>query len=664
MAQPSAAWHRLAALLQDPLLVARRLLLLGLDGVLISVSFWGAITLRVADTAARERYLMEQFFLLPWAVGIGLLVLLGSGWYTSLLRASGSHSFYRLLPRSGVVVLLLLLVSTLHGGYEPPRSFWILLWLFVSALTIFSRILLRDLLRLRLQSLGRLKGRNNGSLGHGEPTIIYGAGEAGLSLLEALQSDWRFEVKAVVDDDPALWGRRLRWQQIHAPQDLSRLRQSEGVCQVLLAMPSLTRAKKRALVSSLSSLGLHVLEMPSLAQLASGERRLSELKPVLIEDLLGREPSVPDPVLLAQAVQGKTVLVSGAGGSIGTELCRQILRLSPAALVLLERNEYALYRIQQELTDLARQEGGACPVRSVLADVAHQPRLERLLSEARIQVFFHAAAYKHVPLLEQNVCIGVANNVLATRSALQAALACGVERFTLISTDKAVRPTNAMGASKRVCELLLQDAAAQPGVSTICSMVRFGNVLASSGSVVPRFRQQIAAGGPVTVTHPEITRYFMTIAEASALVIQATGMAQGGDVFVLDMGEPVRILDLARQMIQLSGFTVRDQTNPRGDVAIEFSGLRPGEKLYEELLISSSDAPTSHPLISKAVEHSLSHEQLQALISRLERALAEWNDGQALAVLAELVPEYEPRGRGAALPPRQQADARVKRDQP
>jgi FlaA1/EpsC-like NDP-sugar epimerase len=324
--------------------------------------------------------------------------------------------------------------------------------------------------------------------------------------------------------------------------------------------------------------------------------------------------SMPSLVHLQAAVQGEAVLVTGAGGSIGSALCRRVLSQRPKALVLLERNEFALYAIHQELHGKAWAEG--IELVPVLADVADRPRMEMLLRRHGITVLLHAAAYKHVPLVEANVCAGLANNIFGTRSALDAAIACGLKRFTLISTDKAVRPTNVMGASKRVCELLVQDAAARvaaQGSGPICSMVRFGNVLGSSGSVAPLFREQIASGGPVTVTHPEITRYFMTIPEAAQLVLQATGMAKGGEVFVLDMGEPVKLVDLARQMVELSGFTVRDSKNPDGDISITFTGLRPGEKLYEELLLSDSDHPTGHPLIRQAQEKRLETDNLAEL---------------------------------------------------
>ncbi|WP_255022309.1 nucleoside-diphosphate sugar epimerase/dehydratase [Cyanobium sp. L1E-Cus] len=423
----------------------------------------------------------------------------------------------------------------------------------------------------------------------------------------------------LLDDAPQLWGR-----------------------QVLLAMPSTPLSRRSQLVRQLKAMGLEVIAMPSLAQIASGESSVSELRSVAIEELLGREPSEPIPELLQAAVQGESVLVTGAGGSIGSALCRRVLSQRPKVLVLLERNEYALYAIHQEPHGKAWAEG--IELVPVLAAVADRPRMEMLLRRHGITVMLHAAAYKHVPLVEVNVCAGLANNIFGTRSALDAAIACGLKRFTLISMDKAVRPTNVMGASKRVCELLVQDAAARvaaQGSGPICSMVRFGNMLGSSGSVVPLFREQIAIDGPVTVTHPEITRYFMTIPEAAQLVLQATGMARGGEVFVLYVGEPVKLVDLARQMVELSGFTVRDSKNPDGDIAITFTGLRPGEKLYEELLLSDSDQSTGHPLIRKAQELGLGSDELTELLDRLDQALADWDRQEAVGILQRLVKEYQ-----------------------
>jgi FlaA1/EpsC-like NDP-sugar epimerase len=478
--------------------------------------------------------------------------------------------------------------------------------------------------------------------------VVYGAGEAANQLITELARSSRPPPLAVLSEDRQLWGRQLQGLPIQPPSSLPELMASKGVRRVLLAVPELPRLRRRELVENLGAAGLQVLSVPSIDQLASGQFVVSDLRPVSIEELLGRDPSLPDPALLATPVAGRVVLVTGAGGSIGSELCRQIYRLGPAALVLIENNEFALYDIQRDLNGLQEEfpsGGSPPPVVPVLADVTDRRRMEHLLREHRVQEIFHAAAYKHVPLVESNVCAAVANNLLGTRSVLEASIQVGVERFTLISSDKAVRPTSVMGATKRGCELLVQQAAsrvAAAGGEAIYSMVRFGNVLGSSGSVVPLFHSQIAAGGPVTVTHPEITRYFMTIAEAVQLVLQAAGMARGGEVFVLEMGNPVRIVDLARQMILLSGMTVRDDDHPQGDISLVFTGLRPGEKLHEELLIREDNEPTSHPLIRRAREVGLPADQVSEALSRIEFALQTWDEDAVRALVMELAREQRP----------------------
>jgi FlaA1/EpsC-like NDP-sugar epimerase len=560
-------------------------------------------------------------------------VLLFSGWYRGLTRYAGSHSLYGLIPRGVVMVLVLLMANTLLGGAQPPRSFWILYLLLFSGGAICSRIVLRDVLvsRLERNSSKRIAADKT------DATLIYGAGHSGMNLLNALRSDRRFRIIGFLDDDTQLHGRTLQNLKIDSPTRLHALIKDHGLNKVLLAMPSLSRERKRLLVDQLSHLGLEVLSIPSLAQLANGQRIVSDIQPVLIEDLLGREPSKPLSHLLQESVKGKCVLVTGAGGSIGSELCRQILSLGARKLLLLDLNEYVLYRIDKELSS----QKGTSEIRPILGDASDANRLTLICREHRVQTIFHAAAYKHVPLVEANLCAGISNNLRATKSVIQAAIEADIERLTLISTDKAVRPTNAMGASKRVCELLIQAAAADlAGRQPVMAMVRFGNVLGSSGSVIPLFHEQISKGGPITVTHQAITRYFMTIPEAVQLVLQATGMAQGGELFLLDMGEPVRIAELARQMIELSGLRVRDELNPNGDIAIEYTGLRPGEKLYEELLISARDEATQHPLIRKAKEPNHSSSELKPMIEALEKALDRWDEQATMMALSRLVPEY------------------------
>jgi FlaA1/EpsC-like NDP-sugar epimerase len=611
----------------------RRTYLVTFDGLLILAAFYGAFALRLHEKETLATT-MSSLRWLPWLALIsGLPVLLFSGWYRGLTRYAGSHSLYGLIPRAVVMVLVLLMTNTLLGGTQPPRSFWVLYLLLFSGAAIGSRIVLRDVLVSQLDR----KSSNQIATDKTDATLIYGAGYSGMNLFNAIRSDRRFLIIGFLDDDTQLHGRTLQNLKIHSPTRLHALIKDYGLNKVLLAMPSLSRERKRLLVDQLSHLGLEVLSIPSLAQLANGQRIVSDIQPVLIEDLLGREPSKPDSHLLQESVKEKCVLVTGAGGSIGSELCRQVLALGAKKLLLLDLNEYALYSIDKELNSLKAES----EIRPILGDASDSKRLTLICLEHGVQTIYHAAAYKHVPLVEANLCAGISNNLRATQSVIHAAKQAGIERLTLISTDKAVRPTNAMGASKRVCELLIQAAAAdQAGRQPVMAMVRFGNVLGSSGSVIPLFHEQISKGGPITVTHQAITRYFMTIPEAVQLVLQATGMARGGELFLLDMGEPVRIAELARQMIELSGLRVKDEQNPNGDIAIEFTGLRPGEKLYEELLISARDEATQHPLIRKAKEPNHSSSELKPMVEALEKALDRWDEQATVLALSRLVPEY------------------------
>ena len=624
--------RRLRAIRSDRTLIARRFLLIGVDAVVLVLAFWAGFALRLNQFFPLQFWRATPLLWPLLLLGIGCLFF--SGWYRGLTRSTGSYALYGLLPRTGLIVLLLLLVCTLQGGIQPPRSFWLLLWALITAGLILSRLIARDLLRFQFQRFFNPQ--------KGLPSLIYGAGEAGQRLLKELHHNPLLHVVALIDDNPALWHRRIDGLNVNDPALLLEIIERQQIRQVLLALPTVVRKRRRDISTRLRALGVDVLTIPSLADITSGRQRLTELQPIAIEDLLGREAIAALPNLLEDAVANKVVLITGAGGSIGSELCRQVLSSGAKLLLMLDRSEYALYSIHQELNKVYHAEKER--ILPVLADAANQIQLEILCKRHGVQLFIHAAAYKHVPLVEANVCAALANNLNCTSSALAAATNCGVERFTLISTDKAVRPTNVMGASKRVCEQLVQNAAAAAlltGQQTYFSMVRFGNVLGSSGSVVPLFRSQISAGGPVTVTHPQITRYFMTIPEAVQLVLQAAAMSTGGEVFVLDMGEPVQIADLARQMIMLSGFSVKDETNLNGDIEIKFSGLRPGEKLYEELLISADDLPTKHPLIRQAHEDFLLTDQLKPLLEQLQDAITADNQIKAKDILALIVPEFK-----------------------
>ena len=489
-----------------------------------------------------------------------------------------------------------------------------------------------------------------GLIAQGKPVVIVGAGRGGAMLVRELErsADWR--VVGLVDDDRSKWGRELSGHPVLGGVDsLPEVLASEKASHVILAMPSAAAEASRRAADLAVAAGAHVFKVPGLDDVMSGRVAISAIRPVEIEDLLGRDLVAPDAALLGQCIAGKVVLVSGAGGSIGSELCRQIVRLGPTRLVMFEISEFALYSIEQEISVLCAQRGFKVGLVPVLGTVMHQSRAEMVMRTFGVQTVYHAAAYKHVPLVEHNPVEGIRNNAIGTRRMAEAALAAGVETFVLISTDKAVRPTNVMGASKRLAELVLQALAKRGGKTRFC-MVRFGNVLGSSGSVVPLFRHQIAAGGPVTVTHPEITRYFMTIPEAAQLVIQAGAMGQGGEVYVLDMGQPVKIIDLARRMIHLSGLEVRDEEHPNGDIAIEIVGLRPGEKLYEELLIGENVESTPHPLIMRAYEHELPWSLLAEGLGRLDDACRGFDYEHVLSLLGEIVQEYaEARHRDESL---------------
>lgn len=630
LAPPLKRLHRLRPL-------GRRLLLVGLDALLIPFSVWLSFALRLAN--AFSPMLRESLWLLPAAVLLGLPLYALTGQYRSLTRYVGGRTIYWFALRNASLVVLLLLLGLSLRLPLPPRSSWILLWMLLTGLTGLVRYALRDL----LLSLG--------SRHSGDPlrVVIYGAGAAGAQLAASLRLARSHTIEAFLDDAPSLWRRTLYDIPIRPPTVLADLVAAEAVDQVLLAIPSLSRSQRRRIVDALQPYGVTVLQVPSVEEITSGRTRIDALRPVAIEELLGRDAVPPDPDLLGPGISGRSVLVTGAGGSIGSELCRQILTLTPRRLILLERSEPALYAIDQELRHRLVSDDETGPtLRAVLGSVTDGALLRTLLAEEQVQVIFHAAAYKHVPLVEANPLQGLHNNLIGTRITADAARKAGVQDFVLISTDKAVRPTNVMGASKRAAELVVQALAEEvadgPAPRTRFTMVRFGNVLGSSGSVVPLFRQQIAAGGPVTVTDPEVIRYFMTIPEAAQLVLQATQLSRGGDLFLLDMGEPVRILDLARQMVQLSGLRLRDEANPGGDIAIVCTGLRPGEKLYEELLIDGSGEPTIHPLIYRAREPGMALERLQSLLTSLEDCIARHDPDQALTILQQLVPEWQRAG--------------------
>ena len=556
------------------------------------------------------------------------------GIYRAVNRFSGARAIMEL----GRAVLLFGAALAVFFGFSRidtiPRTISIILPIIFFVLASGSRAVIRYVL---VDMLRRVRFDGNQ-----KRVLIYGAGIAGQQLLQLLRREPNFDVRAFVDDDKRLHRQRIDGLPVFVSDNLERIILRWGISDVLLAIPSVSRARRAEIVAELQKYSVRVLTLPHLGALVDGKLSVADLRAIAIEDLLGRDPVQPNELLMGRTIAGKTVLVTGAGGSIGSELCRQIMAARPAKLILSEMSEYALYAIEQELSESARESGWeGTELIAEMGSLIDRPTVHRMMQRWRPDTVFHAAAYKHVPLVEANSIAGMRNNIFCTMNTALEAEAVGVSHFILISTDKAVRPTNVMGASKRVCELILQGLAARK-TDTRFAMVRFGNVLGSSGSVVPRFQKQISEGGPVTLTHKDITRYFMTIPEAAQLVIQAGGMAKGGEVYVLDMGESVRIIDLARAMIRLSGLTERTDEEPTGDIEIVEVGLRPGEKLYEELLIGENPQPTSHPRIMTATEHMIPWEELEASLAAMKSCLDTGNDADARAHLRKLVPEYQP----------------------
>lgn len=585
---------------------ARRFMLLALDGVAVILSMWIAFDLRLGQWW--PPMLAEAWLVLPLSLVVSLPLFWGLGFYRSVLRYAGRDLFYTLLRGVGLSVLLMMACWLVIRGAIVPRSIWPLAGIVQIALIGGGRLLLRDLLLARFAANVNRKR-----------VLIYGAGVGGVQLASALKHDPEYMPVAFVDDSDDLHNSVVAGLRVYQPVQLSRLVQREHVDAILLAIPSASRRQRRAILDRLTPLSVRLMVMPSVTELASGAKRIDELRQVDVEDILGRDPIKPRRDLLDGCLRGQVILVTGAGGSIGSELCRQILQLGPKCLLLLDLSEYALYRIERDLRDLLDSMDQPPKLVTLLGSVTQVEWLGRIMRDYSVQTVYHAAAYKHVPLVEQNVFEGIRNNIGGTVAAAEAAIDAGVETFVFISTDKAVRPSNIMGATKRFAELVLQGLSQRSSSVRFC-IVRFGNVLGSSGSVVPLFREQIRRGGPVTVTHPDVTRYFMTIPEAAQLVIQAGAMAEGGDLFLLDMGEPVHILHLARRMIELSGFQVRDDHSPNGDIEIRFTGLRPGEKLHEELLIGADNSPTAHPMIKRAREESLPWPLVRRYLDRLTLA--------------------------------------------
>jgi len=560
-------------------------------------------------------------------VVIGLTVFSLFGLYRAVIRFMGQKAMGALVMAVTLTVVMLGVYDRAFGVWQLPYS---ALAMFLATALLYvagSRLVVRYLFSYGINSPSAKR------------VAIYGAGEAGAKLSSVLLGGPDFEPVAFIDDKRALHGNHINGIKVHSSKALPELVQRYGVERVLLAMPSASRRRKNEILTALEPMGVHVQSLPDLSDIICGTARIDDLQEVDVDDLLGRDPVPPNARLFESCIRNKVVMVTGAGGSIGSELCRQIMKLGPRRLVLFEMSELALYTIEKELVELITHDRNAPEIIPLLGNAHHRHRVREVLFTYGVQTVYHAAAYKHVPIVEHNVIEGVHNNVISTWYTAEAALETGVETFVLISTDKAVNPANVMGATKRLAELVLQALQERAAHTRFC-MVRFGNVLDSSGSVVPLFKEQIRRGGPVTVTHPDVIRYFMTIPEAAQLVIQAGAMAKGGDVFVLDMGRPVRIDDLARRMINLMGLTIRDAANPEGDIEIQYTGLRAAEKLFEELLIGSNIAGTDHPMILRAMEHSLPWDRMQQLLNELLIALASFDCRRAVALLCESVVEY------------------------
>ncbi len=574
------------------------------------------------------------------------------GLYKVVTRYMGARGTTRIVLGAVLSVLLWSLLVFMSGQHGVSRT--VILGYGIAAVLVpwTTRKLAAMFLRSSGVEIGKVLDKPL------IPVVIYGAGPAGQSLRRALADSDR-DVIGYIDRQESIWGQYIGDTKVFRPDKIQRLIDREGVREVLLAIPSGQRQERRSILKELEGRPVAVRMMPGIEEIASGRIRVTDLRPVDPGDLLGRDPVPPIMQLLKRNIEGKAILVTGAGGSVGSELARQILRLEPRRLVLFDVSEAALYEIETELAErlTAMRAGGSASgcatampeLIGVLGSVLDATLVAETLRQNRIDTIYHAAAYKHVPIVEHNPVVGLTNNTFGSAVVAEAARAAGVERMVLISTDKAVRPTNVMGASKRLSELVLQAHAAESG-PTVFTMVRFGNVLGSSGSVVRRFRAQIDAGGPITVTHPDINRYFMSIPEAAELVIQAGAMAKGGEVFVLDMGDPVKILDLARVMVRLSGLEVRDEANPDGDIAITFTGLRPGEKLYEELLIGSGRgiAPTEHPRILRSHEPSLPTPELKRELEVLRAAMMARDIDAIHALLMRTVEGYTPDKRASA----------------
>ena len=612
----------------------RRTFLLILDILIICLSIWLSFWLRLGIETNKR--IVECLWLFPSSIGSGILIYIYTGQYRGLTKHLKSKALYQIVVRNFLIILVISLISVMGQLAMPPRSSLFLLWILLSVFIGGFRFILRDaLLKNRILYNKRNKLKEN--------IVIYGAGSAGARIASSLQSEESANILFFVDDSPFLKGRTLDGIPIKYPNEI--FKNESKINKVLIAISSISTSRKNEIKRNLEKLKIPIFIVPSVEDIISKKITINSDKNLFIDDLLGREKVLPDPLLLSEGIKNESILITGAGGSIGSELCRQITKLNPSKIVLLELSEIALYKIDKELKELINN---STKIQAYLGDACDRNLLRYIIKKNKINIIFHAAAYKHVPIVEMNPLIGLKNNVFSTKVICEISKELNLSKVILISTDKAVRPTNIMGASKRLAELIVQVYAKENegeksnSISkTKFSMVRFGNVLNSSGSVVPIFKEQISNGGPITITHPEIIRYFMTIEEAAQLVIQAAKLALGGDLFVLDMGSPVKITELAEQMISLNGLKLKNEQNRNGDIEIVFTGLRPGEKLYEELLIDAECLKTSHPLIYRALEKSIKPERLWKKLDQLEIAIGKHDHAKSIQILSDLIPQWE-----------------------
>ena len=621
----------------------KAVILISMDAFFVLLAFWLSLSLRWGVWYVPTG---DKWYLFAVAPFIAIPIFARLGLYRAIIRYIEIRALWVIVQATALYALAFAFVIYESDIKVIPRTVsplnWVLIMLFVGSSRFCARCWLGEIyFRLGGSRINKAVGKKN--------VVIYGAGSAGAQLAAALEQGREFKAVAFIDDDALIQDMKINNLKIHSLASLKLLIDRYQVSHVLLAMPSVSRARIGELIRMLEPYKIHVMSMPGLSDIAQGRVTVDALQEVDIADLLGRDAVSPNPNLLSANISGKVVMVTGAGGSIGSELCRQIIQLQPTALVLYEMCEFGLYAIENELNFTLKQVNQSLiqPIEliTLLGSVTDAVRVEKVCKTFKVQTIYHAAAYKHVPMVEKNPGQGIWNNIFGTLHTAQAAINAGVELFVLISTDKAVRPTNTMGATKRFAELILQALSLQNTLpsSTRFTMVRFGNVLGSSGSVVPLFREQIARGGPVTVTDARIIRYFMTIPEAAQLVIQAGALAEGGDVFVLDMGEPIRILDLAKRMIHLSGLQMKDESHPAGEIEISFTGLRPGEKLYEELLIGDNVTDTHHPRIMRAEEHVIPWNVLDMLLSDLKTAAREDDFIQVRDILKQAVTGFVPQ---------------------